>query len=75
MGRRIVLYARVFFCTSFEKMLYDQAQLAIAYLTAYQITSDPLLADVSIEAESGFFHRMKNNFGELLFTHRWPKTF
>jgi uncharacterized protein YyaL (SSP411 family) len=25
----------------FEKMLYDQAQLAIAYLTAYQITRDP----------------------------------
>jgi hypothetical protein len=26
----------------FEKMLYDQAQLAIAYLTAFQITRDPL---------------------------------
>jgi uncharacterized protein len=26
----------------FEKMLNDQAQLAIAYLTAYQITRDPL---------------------------------
>ena len=26
----------------FEKMLYDQAQLAIAYLGAYQITRDPL---------------------------------
>jgi uncharacterized protein len=26
----------------FEKMLYDQAQLAIAYLTASQITRDPL---------------------------------
>jgi uncharacterized protein len=26
----------------FEKMLYDQAQLAIAFLTAYQITRDPL---------------------------------
>jgi hypothetical protein len=25
----------------FEKMLYDQAQLAIAYLTAFQITRDP----------------------------------
>ncbi len=25
----------------FEKMLYDQAQLAIAYLTAFQITHDP----------------------------------
>jgi uncharacterized protein YyaL (SSP411 family) len=26
----------------FEKMLYDQAQLASAYLTAFQITGDPL---------------------------------
>ncbi|MBA2744527.1 MAG: thioredoxin domain-containing protein [Chthoniobacterales bacterium] len=26
----------------FEKMLYDQAQLAVAYLTAFQITRDPL---------------------------------
>src|SRR5207237_6566292 len=25
----------------FEKMLYDQAQLAVAYLDAYQITRDP----------------------------------
>jgi uncharacterized protein YyaL (SSP411 family) len=28
----------------FEKMLYDQALLAIAYLEAYQITGDPLFA-------------------------------
>jgi hypothetical protein len=27
----------------FEKMLYDQAQLAMAYLNAFQITRDPLL--------------------------------
>ncbi|CAN5775215.1 thioredoxin domain-containing protein [soil metagenome] len=27
----------------FEKMLYDQAQLATAYLTAFQITREPLL--------------------------------
>ena len=25
----------------FEKMLYDQAQLAVAYLDAFQITRDP----------------------------------
>jgi uncharacterized protein YyaL (SSP411 family) len=29
----------------FEKMLYDQAQLAIAYTDAYQITRDPFFAD------------------------------
>lgn len=31
----------------FEKMLYDQAQLACAYLEAYQLTRDPLLADTA----------------------------
>ena len=31
----------------FEKMLYDQAQLAIAYLEAYQITRDPFYADTA----------------------------
>src|ERR1041385_2435146 len=31
----------------FEKMLYDQAQLAIAYLEAFQITRDPLFESVA----------------------------
>ncbi len=31
----------------FEKMLYDQAQLAIAYTEAYQITHDPEFAEVA----------------------------
>lgn len=31
----------------FEKMLYDQAQLARAYVTAFQITRDPDFADVA----------------------------
>ena len=31
----------------FEKMLYDQAQLALAYLEAAQITGDPFFADVA----------------------------
>jgi uncharacterized protein YyaL (SSP411 family) len=30
----------------FEKMLYDQAQLAISYAEAYQITKDPFFADM-----------------------------
>ena len=33
------------FVPHFEKMLYDQAQLAISYLEAYQITGDRDLAD------------------------------
>ena len=32
------------FVPHFEKMLYDQAQLAISYLEAYQITADPQYA-------------------------------
>jgi hypothetical protein len=34
------------FVPHFEKMLYDQAQLAISYLEAFQITGDPLYSDV-----------------------------
>ncbi|MGI8744250.1 MAG: thioredoxin domain-containing protein [Bryobacteraceae bacterium] len=35
------------FVPHFEKMLYDQAQLAIAYLEAHQITHDPFFASVA----------------------------
>lgn len=35
------------FVPHFEKMLYDQAQLAISYLEAYQVTSDHDLADTA----------------------------
>ena len=31
----------------FEKMLYDQAQLAVAYLEAFQITREPLFEEVT----------------------------
>ena len=31
----------------FEKMLYDQAQLACSYLDAYQITHDKFYADIA----------------------------
>uniref|UniRef100_A0A8C9QWA2 Spermatosis associated 20 n=1 Tax=Scleropages formosus TaxID=113540 RepID=A0A8C9QWA2_SCLFO len=31
----------------FEKMLYDQAQLAVAYITAYQVSGEQLFADVA----------------------------
>ena len=33
----------------FEKMLYDQAQLVLAYLDASQITHDPFFADVAAD--------------------------
>jgi uncharacterized protein len=35
------------FVPHFEKMLYDQAQLATAYLEAFQITNEPRLAEVA----------------------------
>ncbi len=35
------------FVPHFEKMLYDQAQLAVAYLEAYQATGNEKLADVA----------------------------
>ncbi len=35
------------FVPHFEKMLYDEAQLAVSYLEAYQITRDEHLADVA----------------------------
>nr|XP_055031326.1 spermatogenesis-associated protein 20 [Misgurnus anguillicaudatus] len=31
----------------FEKMLYDQAQLAVAYITAYQVSGEHFFADVA----------------------------
>ena len=37
------------FLPHFEKMLYDQAQLAIAYLEAYQITGDPFFVAIARE--------------------------
>ena len=35
------------FVPHFEKMLYDQAQLAVSYLEAYQLTNDAVFADVA----------------------------
>jgi uncharacterized protein YyaL (SSP411 family) len=35
------------FVPHFEKMLYDQAQLAVAYLEAYQVTHEPKFAETA----------------------------
>jgi hypothetical protein len=54
------------FVPHFEKMLYDQAQLAVAYLEAFQVTGDEMFAGVArgifeyilrdmTGAEGGFF--------------------
>jgi uncharacterized protein YyaL (SSP411 family) len=39
--------AERWFVPHFEKMLYDQAQLAISYLEAFQITRDPFYAKIA----------------------------
>ena len=54
------------FVPHFEKMLYDQAQLAVSYLEAFQITGDQALADTArhifdyvlrdmLDPEGGFY--------------------
>ncbi len=47
----------------FEKMLYDQAQLAIAYLEAYQITHDPFFAETARDILGYVLRDMQNKAG------------
>ena len=47
----------------FEKMLYDQAQLAISYLDAYQITKDPEFAEVAREVLEYVLRDMRGTEG------------
>jgi len=42
----------------FEKMLYDQAQLALAYLDAFQITREPLFEKISRDTLNYVRHEM-----------------
>jgi uncharacterized protein YyaL (SSP411 family) len=47
----------------FEKMLYDQAQLAISYLEAYQISHDPLFADTARDVLEFVLREMRDPEG------------
>ena len=49
----------------FEKMLYDQAQLAISYADAYQITRDPFFADILRGILEYVLRDMRGPEGEL----------
>ncbi len=49
----------------FEKMLYDNAQLAAAYLDAYQVTSDPLYARIACEVFSYEMNEMTDPSGGI----------
>ncbi|MFN7937174.1 MAG: thioredoxin domain-containing protein [Bryobacteraceae bacterium] len=51
------------FVPHFEKMLYDQAQLAVSYLEAYQITEDPLYAQVARETFAYVLRDMRDPAG------------
>ena len=72
---------RYWHVSHFEKMLYDQAQLAIAYLDAFQITQEPQFASVARDIldyvardltsnESGFFSAED---ADSLFEHGKPE--
>ena len=49
----------------FEKMLYDQAQLAAAYLDAFQITNDPHLNPLP-QGEADAKRRVRDNFESVV---------
>jgi uncharacterized protein len=51
------------FVPHFEKMLYDQAQLAVSYLEAFQITEDPLYAQVARETFAYVLRDMRDAAG------------
>ena len=65
----------------FEKMLYDQAQLAVAYLDAFQITQDRQYADVARDILNYVAHDMSSKDGgffsaedaDSLFEHGRPE--
>src|SRR5690606_11910269 len=47
----------------FEKMLYDQAQLAVAYTDAYQASRDPFFRGVAIETLDYVLREMRDPAG------------
>ncbi|HSR68416.1 MAG TPA: thioredoxin domain-containing protein [Acidobacteriota bacterium] len=51
------------FLPHFEKMLYDQAQLAQAYLDAYQVSRDPLMAETARGTLDYVLSRMRSPQG------------
>ncbi|MBT8353652.1 MAG: thioredoxin domain-containing protein [Desulfofustis sp.] len=51
------------FVPHFEKMLYDQAQLANSYLDAYQITGDPAYADTARDIFTYLLRDMRDPAG------------
>jgi uncharacterized protein YyaL (SSP411 family) len=56
----------------FEKMLYDQAQLALAYLHAYQISRDPVFAATARDTLDFVLREMRSPDGGFYFAHSTP---
>jgi uncharacterized protein YyaL (SSP411 family) len=54
---------RQWFVSHFEKMLYDQAQLAISYLEGFQITRDPLFEKVARDIFTYVLRDMRHKDG------------
>jgi uncharacterized protein YyaL (SSP411 family) len=50
----------------FEKMLYDQAQLAVAYADAYQLTKDPEFAAITHETLAYVLRDLRDDSGAFL---------
>ncbi len=47
----------------FEKMLYDQAQLIVCYLEAWQVSGEPLFREVAVETLGYVLGRMRDPAG------------
>jgi uncharacterized protein YyaL (SSP411 family) len=56
---------RLWHVPHFEKMLYDQAQLAVAYVEAFQATRDPSFRDVARETLDYVLRDMRDTGGGL----------
>ena len=54
---------RLWHVPHFEKMLYDQAQLAVAYVDAFQATGDPFFRDVAIDTLDYVLRDMRDTGG------------
>lgn len=54
---------RYFLVPHFEKMLYDNALLILAYAKAYQLTKNPVYCDAAEKTASYVLHEMTNSEG------------
>jgi uncharacterized protein YyaL (SSP411 family) len=58
------------FLPHFEKMLYDQAMLTIAYTEAFQLTKNKLFNQTASETLTYVLRDMRSPIGRILFSRR-----